>query len=466
MNPLSFADPAFLFCFAPVVLTLYFLLPGAWRNGFLLASSLLLYAWGEGRNAGVLLLSIALNHRFGIWIDRALEHRKSVLAAGIAANVLLLVIFKYAGFLAVNAAPVVLWMGLPAITVPKVKLPAGLSFFTFMAISYLADVYRRDAGPEKSLGRFALYLSLFPHLIAGPIVRFADIAGQLRSRTSTMADRVEGARRFVIGLGKKVLIGNTVAPAADAIFGLSAARLSAPLAWVGVLCYAIQIYFDFSGYSDMAIGLARMFGFRFPENFNHPYVSTSISEFWLRWHISLSTWLRDYLFFPLGVRGGRLQLYRNILIVFLLCGFWHGAAWHFVLWGVFHGVFLVFERAGLARLLVRAPTAFRHAYTLVVVMLGWVLFRSASLPGAGTYLAAMFGLSPAPFANGVATYLPLDVLLALAAGMLASVPIKSPALPKLGPWPAVEYASLAVVFLASLAFASAQTFKPFIYFRF
>ena len=291
-------------------------------------------------------------------------------------------------------------------------------------------------------------------------MRFADIAEQLHRRTTTMADRADGARRFVIGLGKKVLIGNTVGATADAVFALSASRLNAPLAWLGLLCYTIQIYFDFSGYSDMAIGLARMLGFRFPENFNYPYVAQSIADFWRRWHISLSTWLRDYLFFPLGVRGGRAKLYRNTLIVFLLCGFWHGAAWHYVLWGLFHGAFLVLERTGLSRVLDLAPKPLRHAYALVVIMLGWVLFRAASIPAAGAYFSALAGLGGAGSTEPIVPYLPADVVLALAAGIVASVPLRLPR------WPIAEFACVAAVFLASLALTSAQTFKPFIYFRF
>jgi alginate O-acetyltransferase complex protein AlgI len=310
---------------------------------------------------------------------------------------------------------------------------------------------------------------MFPHLIAGPIVRFEDISEQLHNRAISRADVVEGIRRFVIGLGKKVLIGNTVAVTADAVFALPQERLSTPLAWIGLVCYTIQIYFDFSGYSDMAIGLARMLGFRFPENFNYPYISQSIAEFWRRWHISLSTWLRDYLFFPLGTRG-RGKLYRNALIVFLLCGLWHGPAWHFVIWGLVHGVFRVLERTKFGSVLALAPAAVRHVYALLVIMLGWVLFRAETMAAAGSYLAALFGIGDAPLADpAISRYLPLDVPLAMAAGLIASAPLRiwRPRWKWLLPLaPAAEFAALAGVFVTAVAVVSAGTYSPFIYFRF
>jgi alginate O-acetyltransferase complex protein AlgI len=470
MNPLIFADPAFLFCFAPVVLTVHYALPRSWRNGFLLAASVFLYAWGEGRNITVLLASMTMNYAFGLFIGRSGSSRKWLLVFGVAANLLLLSAFKYVAFLIANADVVLGWLGLPALIVPKIRLPIGISFFTFMAISYLVDVYRREVGPERNPASFGLYIAMFPHLMAGPIVRFQDIAAELHGRITPMPEVAQGIRRFVIGLGKKVLIGNTVATTADAVFALSADRLSAPLAWVGLLCYTVQIYFDFSGYSDMAIGLARMLGFHFPENFNYPYISQSLTDFWRRWHISLSTWLRDYLLFPMPVRGGRWKVYRNVLIVFLLCGLWHGAAWHFVLWGLFNGTFLVIERLGLSNILAKSPRAIRHVYALLTVMVGFVLFRAATIPAAGAYVAAMFGLGHAPLAgDDVMRYLPLDVALALAAGMLGSTPLRT-WLPR---WevphlfvPAAEFSALTFVFVFSAAFLSAQTYHPFIYFRF
>ena len=268
----------------------------------------------------------------------------------------------------------------------------GISFYTFHG-HLVPDrrVSGSDRSATKTFSRFGLYLSLFPHLIAGPIVRYCDIAGQLAARPARLDDLANGIRRFIVGLGKKVLIGNTVALAADSIMQLPPGRLTTPLAWLGIFCYTLQIYYDFSGYSDMAIGLARMFGFTFPENFNYPYISRSITEFWKRWHITLSTWLRDYLFFPLGIRGPRSRLYRNVLIVFTLCGLWHGASWHFVAWGVFQGLIMVAERMWLLKLLDRLPRAFGHAYALLAIVTGWALFRAESLRRAFAYIGAMFG---------------------------------------------------------------------------
>jgi alginate O-acetyltransferase complex protein AlgI len=469
MNPLLFTDPTFLFCFAPVVFTSYYLVPRRWQNLFLLAASLLLYAWGEGGNIGVLLASIAINYGCGLWIGRNGKSSRHALVLGIVANLLLLVVFKYSAFIVGNVDTAIQLLGWRPLNVPKVKLPVGISFFTFMGISYLADVYQRRTQKEKSPVTFGTYLAMFPHLIAGPIVRLGDIAEQLRNRTISLADVVAGIRRFVIGLGKKVLIGNTVAVTADAVFALPREQLSTPLAWIGLVCYTIQIYFDFSGYSDMAIGLARMLGFRFPENFNYPYISQTVAEFWRRWHISLSTWLRDYLFFPLGTRS-RGKLYRNALMVFLLCGLWHGAAWHFVAWGLVHGVFRVFERSKFGSFLAVAPAPVRHVYTLLVIMLGWVLFRAETMASAGSYLAALLGMGNAPLADPqISRYLPLDVLLAMAVGMVASTPL-GVSLPR-WKWllplaPAAEFAALAGVFITAVAVASAGTYNPFIYFRF
>jgi alginate O-acetyltransferase complex protein AlgI len=469
MNPLLFTDPAFLFCFAPVVYTLYYFMPCSWQNGFLLTASLLLYAWGEGSNVGVLLASIVINYFCGLWIGRNGKSSRLVLVLGIAANLLLLAMFKYSAFIVSNADIAVQLLGWRHLSVPKVKLPVGISFFTFMAISYLADVYRRRTAQENSPITFGAYLAMFPHLIAGPIVRFEDLSEQLHKRTISRADVLEGIRRFVLGLGKKVLIGNTVAVTADAVFALPRDQLSTPLAWIGLVCYTIQIYFDFSGYSDMAIGLARMLGFRFPENFIHPYISQSIAEFWRRWHISLSTWLRDYLFFPLGTRGAG-NLYRNVLIVFLLCGLWHGAAWHFVAWGLMHGVFRILERTTFGAVLRVAPAAVRHVYTLLVIMFGWVLFRAETMAAAGSYLTALFGMGNAPLADpGIGRYLPLDVVLAMAVGMVASAPLSRwrPRWKWLLPLaPAAEFASMTCVFVTAVAVAAAGTYNPFIYFRF
>src|SRR5205814_6718164 len=355
--------------------------------------------------------------------------RRARLIVGIAVGINLTVLgtFKYANFFADNVNTLFLALRVHPLIVPRVLLPIGISFLTFHAISYVVDVYRRDATAQKSPVHAALYLLLFPQLIAGPIIRYRDIADQLALRRVTVDDLACGIRRFVIGLAKKVLIANVVAGPADQIFAMPFAQLSIRHAWLGLVCYTLQIYFDFSGYSDMAIGLGRMFGFRFPENFRWPYVADTVQEFWRRWHISLSTWFRDYLYVPLG--GNRVapsRMYRNLVTVFFLCGLWHGASWNFVIWGLWHGTFLVVERVAGSRIAgggkggLSVPVAMRvagHLYTLCVVMIGWVFFRADTLPGSIAFLKAMAGLSPAaPSPFTLRWYLTPELGLALIAG--------------------------------------------------
>jgi alginate O-acetyltransferase complex protein AlgI len=400
-----------------------------------------------------------------------------LLAFAVAVNLTVLGIFKYANFFLDNLNGFLSALGGHPFALPRVLLPIGISFYTFHAISYVVDVYRRDACAQKSPVHAALYLLLFPQLIAGPIIRYRHIADQLRRRRVTLEDFAYGVRRFIIGLGKKVLIANVVAGPADRIFALPSTQIDAPLAWLGVICYTLQIYFDFSGYSDMAIGLGRMFGFRFPENFRWPYVADTVQEFWRRWHISLSSWFRDYLYVPLG--GSRVppaKMYRNLITVFLLCGLWHGASWNFVAWGLFHGTFLVIERLGLARVIAHVWAPLRHAYLLLVVMIGWVLFRAETLTGAAAFLQSMGGMStaaPTPFT--MPFFLTRELWLALVAGAIGSVPIvptiarwREVATPR---WPAFALdaaatAALMTIFLAAILQMAARTYNPFIYFRF
>ncbi len=388
-----FASPIFLFLFLPATLAAYFAVPRGWRNGVLLAASLVFYAWGEAPYVVLVLGSVAFNFAIGGAIGRADDPpvRRRWLAVGVAGNLTVLAIFKYADFAIGNVNVLAPLLAITPLAIAAIPLPLGISFFTFHAISYIVDVHKRNANAEDNLPRFALYILLFPQLIAGPIIRWRDIADQLPSRPQRMADFAWGARRFVLGLGKKVLIANTLGRTADQIFALPAAELTMPLAWLGLVCYTLQIYFDFSGYSDMAIGLMRMFGFRILENFNYPYIASSIREFWRRWHISLSNWFRDYLYIPLGGnQRGRRRAYANLVIVFLLCGLWHGASWPFVLWGAWHGIFLVLERAGFDRVLARTGP-FAHLYALLAVMGGWVLFRCETLPQALSFYAALAG---------------------------------------------------------------------------
>jgi alginate O-acetyltransferase complex protein AlgI len=355
-----------------------------------------------------------------------------------------------------------------------VHLPLGISFFTFQAISYIVDIYRRQVPAQKSILEVGLYIALFPQLIAGPIVRYGNIAAQLRHRVMTLEGFAYGVRRFVLGLAKKVLIANVLGQTADEIFAHQGDQLDWSLAWLGVVCYALQIYFDFSGYSDMAIGLGRMFGFHFPENFDHPYTSRSVREFWRRWHISLSRWFRDYLYIPLGgSRHGRLRTHANLIIVFLLCGLWHGAAWNFVIWGLFHGIFLVAERGRLGHALMKLPGVIQHAYLLLVVLIGWVFFRAEDLPAALAYLGALFGFSPRAADAYLLIYLDAETLLALIAGiMLTCVPrlttIADPAERGNGVPVAIAMRDTALVsaLALSIIYVSAESYNPFIYFRF
>jgi alginate O-acetyltransferase complex protein AlgI len=480
-----FTEPTFLFVFLPVLLGLYFLLlfraPIQARNVLLALASVVFYATGGGAFTWLILASIAANYLAALAIDRyrGTPVAWRLLTVTVAANLGSLAVFKYAGFAATNLNAALAWLGAAPVPVPAVVLPIGISFFTFHAISYVVDVYRRDAVAQKGPVEAALYLLLFPQLIAGPIVRYRDIAAQLTARTMDRDEFATGVQRFVIGLGKKMLIANIVAVPADGIFALPSGELTTAHAWLATTCYTLQIYFDFSGYSDMAIGLAHLFGFRFKENFDHPYVSRSIQEFWRRWHISLSAWFRDYLYLPLG--GNRVaprRVYVNLVTVFFLCGLWHGASWTFVVWGLYHGAFLVIERLGLAARLARAPILVRHVYAMLVVMVGWVFFRADSLASAGGLLQAMAGFSPArPTPYGVAWYLTPEVAVALAAGVVGSTPLW-PALAarlaraasdggRLGALPsALACAALAAIFAGCVMLIAAHTYNPFIYFRF
>ncbi|HEX3701928.1 MAG TPA: MBOAT family protein [Vicinamibacterales bacterium] len=499
-----FTEPTFLFLFLPILLAFYFATfsreHGSYGNWLLLIASVIFYAKGGGAFTWLMLGSITFNYWMAIAVDRgrASGRARAILATAVAVNLVVLGVFKYANFFADNVNTLFLVLGVHPMIVPRVLLPIGISFFTFHAISYVVDVYRRDATAQKSPVHAALYLLLFPQLIAGPIIRYRDLADQLARRIVTLDDFAAGVRRFIIGLAKKVLIANVVAGPADKIFALPFDQLSAGHAWLGIVCYTLQIYFDFSGYSDMAIGLGRMFGFRFPENFRWPYIADSVQDFWRRWHISLSTWFRDYLYVPLG--GNRVspaRTYVNLVAVFFLCGLWHGASWNFVIWGLFHGTFLVIERLLSRRPIARferepphAPAAsgargspgrgaerggvarsiLLHGYTLIVVMIGWVFFRADTLPGAVAFLKAMAGLSlamPTPFT--VQWYLTPELRLALAAGIVGSMPWL-PALTRRGEpsWTLglVSTAALTALLAASVMQMAARTYNPFIYFRF
>lgn len=481
---MAFSEPVFLFLFLPLLLLIYPLLPIRLRNTILALASILFYAWDEPANTVLLLGSILANYFFGLALNLspAMLTRRLLLGLGIAVNLGLLGWFKYAGWLLTEVNPWLAQLGMPTVIAPNPELPLGISFFTFQAVSYLFDVYRGKCDAQRKLTDLALYISLFPQLVAGPIVRYSQIAQQLAHRTLSRRQSVMGIRRFVIGLGKKVIIADTLAVPADAIFGLPVQDLTMPVAWLGATCYAFQIYFDFSGYSDMAIGLGRMFGFRLPENFRYPYLARSITDFWRRWHLTLSRWFRDYLYIPLG--GNRIsanRTYLHLAVVFVLCGLWHGANWTFLLWGIYHGALLVLERIFHG---ISVPKATGRIATLLSLLVGWVLFRCQTVSDAVAFLLAMAGIGFAS-QNYVETtdYLTPEVAIAwtLAAfGSAALLPwVRSRASRlvmaktsrddrqfRLKCWHAV--ADLLCICLLVLSFIriAAGTYVPFLYFRF
>lgn len=485
-----FTDPCFLFLLLPVVLTVYYLTPRAGKNYVLLGASLLFYSLGEGWSTFVVLASIAINFIIGKFIAGAPDQKqaRNRMMLGVAINLGILCVFKYAAFFVSNVNLPLVAMGVKPMSLPKIHLPLGISFFTFHALSYIIDIFRKEVKPMERSSAFALYIMLFPQLIAGPIIRYKTICDQFtiggaRGRHHNWDIFSEGVRRFIIGLGKKMLIANTVAKTADLIFTIKPYLVTPSVAWLGVVCYTLQIYFDFSGYTDMAIGLGKMFGFTFPENFNYPYIATSITDFWHRWHITLSSWFRDYLYIPLGGnRVSKIRLYFNLLTVFFLCGMWHGATWTFIAWGLFHGLFLIIERAGLRDWLHRR-VFLRHIYVLLVVMVGWVFFRADDFGLAWQYLGRMTFLGSNRNAFfGLSQCWNLSLELALAAGIIGSMPFV-PLLGSLidriftslqgtGTWivdfmaGVGEFAALAAIFVASVALSAAGTYNPFIYFRF
>lgn len=478
-----FNSPVFLYLFLPIVLLSYHglsrILPMRWRmhwqNGFILAASIFFYTWGELGYVLLLLASWVGNFILARQIQ-CRSNAKVWLMFGIFINVGLLFWLKYVNFFLTNWLEIWVNIGGKAYTSHEQHLPIGLSFFTFQAISYLCDVYRRSSFAEESFWRFGVYVFLFPHLIAGPIVRYADLTQQLKSRQIGLDQFTEGIQRFLIGLAKKVILADAFAQVADQFFGstanpIDALQFSTAAAWFGVLCYSLQIYFDFSGYSDMAIGLGKMFGFDFHENFRYPYTARSISDFWRRWHISLSSWFRDYVYIPLGGnRGSAIKTYRNLLIVFCLCGFWHGANWTFLAWGLFHGIWLVLERIGISQWLYRLPTLLQHFYTLILVMLGWVLFRVESLPQAGLIFQSLLGMGSQ--AIWLLDLWQPQLVLILPIGIFACGPtrILLQSLVDRFSWltPTHFYQPIATAILwvvISLQMA-ASSYSPFIYFRF
>ncbi|MEJ5365515.1 MAG: MBOAT family O-acyltransferase [Desulfosoma sp.] len=483
-----FASPIFLFLFLPFTLAGHFLLAQKYRNVFLLLVSLVFYAWGEPRYIAVILFSVLLNYGGAILLHRSAERpvfgitEKRALALVVIVNLLILVYYKYANFLIANINTVLTSCGLSPIEHEPVPLPIGISFFTFQAMSYVIDISCKHAPLQRNPLHCGLYIALFPQLIAGPIVRYRQIAAQIASRTVSLPGFSSGVKRFIFGLSKKVLVANPLGQVADTMFAFPAVQLTPGMAWLGLVCYSLQIYYDFSGYSDMAIGLGRMFGFEFPENFHYPYASRSLREFWRRWHMTLSSWFRDYLYIPLG--GNRISPARtalNLWLVFFLCGLWHGAGWTFLAWGTLHGFYLVLERTSLWQSLVpRLWRPLQHMYTLTLVVLGWVFFRAESVSYALGYLERLFGFGHAgPATQDVLLYCDPKTLWTLGIGCLFAAPLAPAWSEKLrarilraasdltrAAFSLGHYALLAFLLLASAAHLAAGTYNPFIYFRF
>lgn len=460
-----FSSLLFLFFYLPAVLAVYYLVPSKWRNLWLFLVNLVFYGWGEPVYLLLMLLSIAVNYAAGLLVGRHHERGKSILAVNAVINLGLLFFFKYYDFLAGSLGQ------LPFLSFWKplgVSLPIGISFYTFQNMSYPIDVYRGDAQPQRSFIRYGTYVALFPQLIAGPIVRYKDIADQLESRKESADQFASGAGRFCVGLAKKVLLANNAGALWDVYKAMDPAALSAADAWLGALAFTLQIYFDFSGYSDMAIGLGRMLGFEFVENFNYPYLAKSITDFWRRWHISLSTWFRDYVYIPLG--GNRKGLKRqilNLLIVWTLTGIWHGASWNFLLWGLYYALLLIVEKVFLYEKLQKAPGWLGHLYALLFIVIGWVLFSVEDLGQCVAYLRSMFfggaGAVSGVFRYYLRSYAPSLVVMAIAA-----TPLLKKGYSRLsdrftrfaGP-----VLALLALFLCT-AYLVDSTYNPFLYFRF
>ncbi len=462
-----FSSLTFLFGYLPLTLALYFLTPLRRRNFVLLLASLFFYGWGEPVYVGVMFLSIFIDYTHGLLVERFRQRDRLArwfVGQSVVFNLLLLGFFKYWDFLAANLSL------LPGITVPQLglPLPLGISFFTFQTMSYTIDVYRRDAPVQRNIIGFGAYVTLFPQLIAGPIVKYKTVAAELVHRTVTSRDFAEGACRFTAGLAKKVLLAN----AAGALWescqaSQNAGALTVAGGWTGLFAFGLQIYFDFSGYSDMAIGLGRILGFRFDENFDHPYLSTSVGEFWRRWHMSLTSWFREYLYFPLGgSREGSAKTLRNLLIVWFCTGFWHGASWNFVLWGLYFGLWLILERFVFRDLLARTPVLVKRFYTLLVVFVGWGIFAMEDLGVCGRYLAVCFGGGPlwsAPDGYRLRSWALILLLLALGSTTLAADLWKK--VPERGRR-VLAPVLMALGLIVSTAYLVDGSYNPFLYFRF
>ena len=453
-----FSSLLFLAYFLPLVLGIYYAIHPKLKNAVLLTASLIFYAWGEPLYIGLMVFSVIFNYLFGLVV----KNRKSILALSVIVNLSGLFFFKYTDFF-LNTANNIFGTDIPML---NLALPVGISFYTFQAMSYVIDVYRGDVEPQKNIISFGTYIALFPQLIAGPIVRYRTIDEQLNERSVTAEKVAKGIAVFVIGLGKKVLIANNIGKLWDSMY--AASDISVVSSWLGIIAFALQIYFDFSGYSDMAIGLGRMFGFEFEKNFNYPYISTSITDFWRRWHISLGTWFKEYVYIPMG--GNRVSAPRkmfNIFTVWILTGFWHGAGFNFILLGLYYAVILILEKNVYGKLLEKLPKAFKLIYSWLLVLIGWVFFASETLSDAVRYLGSMIGIGGNGFFDGVSLYAFTSYFVVLVVGIMGMLPLcKNKLKPLWDKKPFVILGLLIIIYFLSVAYLADASYNPFLYFRF
>ncbi len=461
-----FSSLLFLFFFLPVTLLLYFFSPAKGRNVILLVVSLLFYAWGEPVYVGLILFSALADYVYGLLIakyqPRKRRAAKLVLILSLVTNLAVLSFFKYADFMIVNINSVFSteWATL------ELPLPIGISFYTFQTMSYIIDVYRGKVKAQRNFISFAMYVTLFPQLIAGPIVRYEWIEKEIANRHVSFAMFSDGVKLFIMGLGKKVLIANQIGFLWEEIQGMPSGELSIATAWLGIIAFSFQIYFDFSGYSDMAMGLGKMFGFHFPQNFNYPYISRSISEFWRRWHMTLGGWFREYVYIPLGGnRKGKTRTYMNLLIVWMLTGFWHGASWNFVIWGLYFGVLILLEKVFLQKALLKLHPIFQHLYFLFFIVVGWVFFVFNDLSEGLQYFKVMFGMGGQAVANQTFLYLLSSNVILLLMALVGSMP-RSRWMKRISALPCFQPLFYLIVFVFSTAYLVGATYNPFLYFRF
>ena len=453
-----FSSLVFLVVFLPLVLGVYYVVHPKFKNAVLLIFSLIFYAWGEPIYIGLMVFSIVFNYICGLFV----QQNKRILFLSVIGNLFGLFFFKYTDFFISNINNI-FRTNIPLL---NLALPVGISFYTFQAMSYVIDVYRGDIEPQKNIVSFGTYVSLFPQLIAGPIVRYKTIDEQLSHRTVTPHKLYLGIITFVVGLGKKVLIANNIGMLWDMMNASS--EITVVSAWLGILAFALQIYFDFSGYSDMAIGLGRMFGFEFEKNFNYPYISTSITDFWRRWHMSLGTWFREYVYIPLG--GNRVSKNRkrlNLLIVWALTGFWHGASFNFLFWGLYYAAILMLEKEFYGKYLEKCTSFVRVAYSLFLVIIGWVFFARNTISDAFSYLGAMFGIGASGFVDASALYAFSSYFLIFAIGIIAMLPVGKKLLKsKFDKNPYLAVIPCVIIFIVCIMYLSDATYNPFLYFRF